>query len=101
PIRCYFDSNLSLQHLYDSGVACNEIRYGINQFVPPPDISIFPNPFSNIFILKSNKEITSIFISDALGRQIAALNPNDSEVQIDLKGQPKGLYLVRIDSGNQ
>jgi len=78
----------------------SEINQGIN---------IFPNPTSDKVTISSLKEINTIEIYNMLGEKVYSvinfknpdLLPERQTKEIDLAGFQKGIYLVRINSGDR
>ena len=67
-------------------------------------VSVFPNPSSGIFTLQSTEEITAIEIYNVLGENISPLSfrrEAGGEVEIDLSAQPKGIYFIKVQSGDK
>jgi hypothetical protein len=64
-------------------------------------ISIYPNPTSNQFTIKSNNAIRSIRILNLLGELIIApINVNNNYYSIDISKESSGIYLVEIQTEN-
>ena len=57
-------------------------------------VIIYPNPCSGKFIVDAQGELT---IYNTLGEKILSQNILD-KTEIDLSNQPKGIYLVQINS---
>jgi len=65
---------------------------------------VFPNPSSGIFNLLIGSRIQdySVYVTDLLGKLIyQSENNKENQLQIDLSDQPRGVYLVKVISGNQ
>ncbi len=63
-------------------------------------ISIYPNPSTGIFNLKTSKVYNgNICIYDVLGRCILS-QPMDESLQIDLSAAGKGIYFVEVETEN-
>lgn len=78
--------------LYSSGIE------SLNQ----NSIQIFPNPIQDNFTIQfgnENKE-NSVEIYNALGQKIKSFNTKLSEIQVDMKNEAKGIYLLRINQLN-
>lgn len=72
---------------------------------PQASFSVFPNPASGQFtLIPSNlgHGLAEVSIIDALGQTVKAIRYDDlsSPVNIDIKGQAEGLYLVQVKQGN-
>ena len=60
-------------------------------------IQIYPNPVTNALIIVSDNAISQITISNLLGQIIYSNQYYSEKTQVDVSGQPKGVYLVRIN----
>lgn len=65
---------------------------------------LYPNPTSgkiNIFPIAGNEK-TTITIFDMFGRTVfeTVVIDNDSVIEVDLSGQPEGIYFVRLVNGS-
>ena len=63
---------------------------------------IFPNPFSGVFNLSVGTRIDNyvVYVTDLLGKLIyQSQNNQQSQIQIDLSEYPKGVYFVKVISG--
>ena len=63
-------------------------------------ISIFPNPTKGIFTIEGITGEASVKIFNAFGVEITT-SKIDLQGTIDLSGQPKGVYFIRIESGEK
>ena len=67
----------------------------------PLSVSIYPNPVSDIFTVKSNEQIESIELIDVSGRVARkVLSCNCKNVPIDIRALARGFYYVKIATGN-
>ena len=64
------------------------------------EFNTYPNPTENIWNIKSNNVIKSVTVYDVLGKQVTALSPNATEVEIDGTTLTQGLYFARIEGEN-
>jgi hypothetical protein len=64
---------------------------------------LYPNPTAGLFTLQlSELKEAKILVCDALGRCIFTKDcRNESQSQINLSGQPKGIYFVQVSSGEE
>ncbi len=71
------------------------------QDISNTDLSVFPNPSSGIFYIK-NVEAEEISVTDVNGKQVwsGKSDTSSGEITIDLNGNPKGIYLLRMKSKN-
>lgn len=63
---------------------------------------LFPNPATQQVTINSNKNINSVQIYCSTGSLIKSflLENNDKNLLIDISNYSKGIYLIRIESGN-
>ena len=68
-----------------------------------PEISVFPNPSDGVFTIRFQSEInpkTNIEIFSLSGSKVAAMiTVQHTKISINLAGQPKGIYLLKVDIG--
>lgn len=68
-----------------------------------PEISVFPNPSDGVFTIRFQTEYnpkTNIGIFSPSGSKVVALNTGQhTEIKINLADKPKGIYLLKMDSG--
>lgn len=73
----------------------NEPVAGIDDFVQN-NISLYPNPASNIVNIVTNEEIQSITLYNALGQQVL----KTISKQVDVSGLSNGIYILNAHLGN-
>jgi len=93
-----FESVSNLNEVYIDDVYFGEDQegcYGINEsdFLT---ISIFPNPVSNILIIKAKEVTEQVKIYDVVGQLL--LSKNNSN-EIDVSNLPSGIYLLCFKNG--
>ena len=64
------------------------------------ELSVYPNPTSDYWYVKSNILITSIKLFDNLGRDVYSLVPNSNQASFNGKYLPSGVYFLVIN-GNK
>jgi len=80
------------------------VGYLLNTSEPEPvnEVNIFPNPSAGIFnaeLLFDHKKNVTIEVSDVTGRIVYSArieNAVNKMVDIDLSGQPEGVYTARF-----
>jgi len=77
-----------------------EAEAGINN-VTEAEISVSPNPATDIVTVTSPEEISLIEIYSLSGMRIAAVNPRHTEASIDVANYPAGHYAVRITTAHK
>jgi len=64
------------------------------------NLEVYPNPTNGVFNVKiENSENSVIEVVNALGKTILIQNVNSNISNIDLTSQPKGVYFVKVVSG--
>lgn len=64
--------------------------------------SVYPNPTSGLLTIKSPKEIDNVEVFNLLGQNVSSFKGDSiSNNSIDLSDLSKGLYLVKISSGDK
>lgn len=59
-------------------------------------LSIYPNPVSNMLTVISGENINNITLFNSNGREVLNINPNDLYIKLNLTDMPAGIYLLRI-----
>ena len=60
------------------------------------ELSIFPNPTTNILNITSSENISEIEIVNTLGQVVMQMDVNDDNAVCDVNGLTAGVYIVRI-----
>ncbi len=78
------------------------LNVGIDKEVLNDNISIFPNPSSDVFYVqsKNNDIINRVQLIDLNGRIIEEYNNSNTFYQIDTKELTEGMYFVKIEMQN-
>lgn len=82
-----------IQKIYCAVVTTDEIEFE-NNF--DKNSALFPNPSNGEFVIRSEKNILSIEISNLIGQTIYFSEINSLETKIDIINQSTGLYFVKI-----
>lgn len=95
----------------DSSGCVDSITVTIGQFVRVPEEgsygrwNIFPNPTRGMLNVElvgpSMDGMVSIKVMDGLGRVIHSARSTSAVQQLDLSGEPKGIYVVHVRSGEK
>lgn len=64
------------------------------------EFKAFPNPTQNSWNITSNNIIKTVAVYDVLGKQVFALKPSATEVEVDGSTLSQGLYFARIEGEN-
>ena len=65
------------------------------------DINLYPNPATDFVNINSADTIDSYLIHDLTGRVVESSNPNSNNFRIDVTSLNKGVYLVKLSSGDK
>lgn len=66
------------------------------------DISIFPNPTSDIINIKNTEnQLINIQLFDLSGRLVLTESTQNSNHQISVRELPSGVYFIKLQSGNE
>ena len=78
----------------------NGIGYGSLDFESNElQVSLYPNPVSETFVLEGNTDITEVEIFDIYGKLIQKLTKIDSKsTSVDVSNLPNGQYIARTKS---
>jgi hypothetical protein len=94
-LRCYQDAEISWRSpLFDGSLACDYVTSSVE--IPDSYYSIHPNPSTGMIYLPYEANSISVFSLE--GKEA---NYSQSENEIDLSGNPVGLYIVRFEIGKQ
>lgn len=64
--------------------------------------SVYPNPTSDVLNIKASQDIDNVTVFNLLGQNVASFTKNEiTNSSIDLSELSKGLYLVKITSGDK
>ncbi|WP_343747132.1 T9SS type A sorting domain-containing protein [Fluviicola sp.] len=69
-----------------------------NNALTEEDLTIAPNPFTSKvkFSFGTEQTLTSIRITDLMGKEVKNCIFSGKELEINLEGSPKGIYMVQI-----
>lgn len=95
----FFVINLHAQRDTASIISDRSIRYNVSPEGVNVNLRIYPVPVrENYFYISSDKEITSVKITNIIGQDIFKENYNDPKTltTINLDSPTRGMYLVTI-----
>jgi hypothetical protein len=90
-----------------SNEACVVCWTDVPEEISEINLKVYPNPASDVLFIESEGKIESITIFDSRGITMEPWNPgtmeqwNSGTLKIPLSGLAPGLYLVKIDTGNE
>jgi len=70
----------------------------VDSFEKENIISIYPNPTTNIFTVKSKTSIDHIYLYNLLGQEIFTSTPNTEKTTINLSNFDFGSYIIKIST---
>jgi len=91
-------------YLYLDNINLSYLNTGIDELNNTADLTIYPNPFSDIFTVSINNNITKdnhLEVSNVLGEMIYEQDIpliNHQTIDIDLHGISSGVYFIRMKS---
>ena len=80
-----------------TGTTCSVL--GTNNFEFYSNISIYPNPFTNVFSVNSDAR-GSIVVYDVMGKIIKTKNLDLGITKLDLSNYPGGIYIMKVTNDN-
>ncbi len=90
----YFDFNFPVE----TNEAVTSFRVlGVDEF-NTSQVTVYPNPASDIVILQSFQMITNISMFDVMGREVTTLSINSLSAQIDVSALNGGIYFFSIET---
>ena len=95
PTDDYFSGLVSGQETFDFVVLATDDFEQSNT-----NISLYPNPSSDIFFIKGLQEITRISIYDINGKEIRQIQNYRNEA-IDVSRFNAGVYMIKIQNNNE
>jgi hypothetical protein len=64
------------------------------------EVSVFPNPGHDHFMLEATRAMQAIKIYDQQGRRVKNLSLNEGTNRIDMDDVPSGIYFIQVISGS-
>ena len=65
------------------------------------ELSVFPNPVSEVLNINAEQEITLITIYDMTGRVVKTINSNTKSLTVSTTDLTPGTYMVKVDMGEK
>jgi hypothetical protein len=78
---------------------CAFIMVGVNEWDQDIQISIYPNPASDVLFIEAMEKIESIIIYDSKGDKVIRWHGDQGKVDLQVDGLAPGIYLVRVETG--
>lgn len=63
--------------------------------------NMYPNPVKDMLTMEANDIITKLQIYNLLGQEVMLRSLNTSQVQLDVSQLKTGVYIVKVQAGNQ
>ncbi|QRM90902.1 T9SS type A sorting domain-containing protein [Lacinutrix sp. WUR7] len=60
----------------------------------------YPNPVSNVLVLKAQKDIDNITVYNMLGQEVLRTAPNAVNTEVNMSALQAGAYFVKVTIGN-
>lgn len=106
---CVFEYSANLicfsqngQTLYpDSNTFCPLLVTEVQILQQKNLFDLSPNPTTGTFTIESSQKISSVEITDVMGRRIKTRRIEKQEEKIDLSDQPKGIYFIKAQDENE
>ena len=70
---------------------------GVNDF-DASTITSFPNPVSNNWNVSSIEPISQITVFDVLGKAVMTVNPNQTDVTVNMSELQAGIYMAQVST---
>jgi hypothetical protein len=83
-------------------VKYNDQTVGVRDLKLNQSAEVFPNPTDgkfHIMITDANSTISNILISNLLGQRILEMHLNTISTDIDISGNPQGIYFITVQLG--
>jgi len=79
-----------------------DLTAGTDKFTQNNSVKAYPNPTANAWTFEAAKgaNLSSVQITDALGKTVFAKNTISGTITVDASNLSNGLYLAKITSGN-
>ena len=82
----------------------NYTLLSVNEVAVDDEISFFPNPFTQSFVIHLNNQDYSMITIEILamnGQLVTTLQSTNQQIEVDLSTVENGVYHVRLTSENQ
>lgn len=108
----YAQWNYPVDSSFPTGVYTITVQFGGNTYqtifgvrttlgtddLKQTEISLYPNPASNIIFVEANSEIDKIDLFDILGRKVIEVSPFSKKAELNLDSLKTGMYMAIITS---
>jgi hypothetical protein len=93
----YFDLMRNFENcIVASAIRGNPNITSVNEIKDASNVSLFPNPSSEILNINCNSIMKNIVVTRVDGKVVADINTNETEFKIDVKDFVDGIYIVKI-----
>lgn len=90
-----------LQQRYQSILNCRANQVVGIEEAQALQLSVYPNPSSNLVNVQCEKTINTIRLTDILGNELINRHVNSTNTQVDVSSFAKGVYLLQLSAGKQ
>jgi uncharacterized delta-60 repeat protein len=79
-----------------------EIAHSSTSEIETSEVSVFPNPATDIIHIKTSSPVEYIEIYDALGNRtnLGPVHYSENSIQLEIKNLSKGIYFLRVQTEN-
>jgi len=82
-----------------SNLASNDPEVSVNSPLTSKNmIHIYPNPTTGMVNIESDKQMDRLIIYNILGEPLSDIYCGKTRISVDLSGEPKGMYILRVIS---
>ena len=105
----YFEGKMDEFRIYNRALSFQEVKAlysspgceyttGLNSYPNHSHVFVYPTPFSNYFVIKSEKEWNnaSLLIFDVIGREVKKTSLKGKEIKIDRDGLESGVFTYKL-----
>lgn len=85
---------MGIRTLVEQGSTTSQVH------LTPSEISIYPCPADDFFVIEGSLELYDIVILDSSGLVYDSLTVEGSQIVIDIQDLPNGLFFIQIDQKN-
>lgn len=83
-------------------IVLDKMTTSTNEVAKAANLIIYPNPTSNVITIQTNEAIQmQVQIVDLLGKVVAEIEANGSQLSLDLAAYPNGIYYVLVNVNEQ
>jgi hypothetical protein len=96
-LLCFWNNDIQIYQNPSWSICEYAIITGIEENISNTNLLLYPNPITNYFEIKTDKEIKEVSVFDLHGRQLV----KQHELIINMKYLPNGIYFVKIQMADK